>query len=51
VVCHIHLAERAESGRRSGDYGHVCPPLRAQTGQGPLLLKLLLKIKVNLKDK
>jgi len=49
VVCHIYLAERAEGGRRGGDNGHVCPPLRAQTGQGPLFLKLLLTVKVNLK--
>jgi len=49
VVCHIHLVERAEDGGRGRDNWDICPPLRAQTGQGPLFLNLLLTIKVNLK--
>jgi len=49
VVCHIHLVERTEGGGRGRDNWDICPPLRAQTGQSPLFLNLLLKIKVNLK--
>jgi len=50
VVCHIHLVERAENGGRGRDNWDICPPLRAQTGQGPLFLNLLLTIKSKFKS-
>jgi len=49
VVCHIHLVERTEGRGRGRDNWDICPPLRAQTGQGPLFLNLLLTIKSKFK--
>jgi len=50
MVCHIHLVERAEGGGRGRDDWDICPPLRAQIGQGPLFLNLLLTIKSKFKS-